>query len=228
MLGPGYSIVWHSGRSADGVGAALASRWPIQRSQEHSLYVTERTHDFPWAAVVAARIDLPDPFGPALFVHHKPSYQRGFSIERERQAVAAARFVEHLVATGPQVRHVILAGDFDDVPESASIRFWTGLQSLEGMSVCYRDAWAAVHPDDPGHTFSAGNPLVRAGDMPQEGDRRIDYIMVRAGTHGPSLQVQDCSLAVHQPVGGVQPSDHYGVVADLRLPPHEPGTWDEP
>ena len=25
----------------------------------------------------------------------------------------------------------------------------------------------------------------------------------------------DCRLALHEPVGGVQPSDHYGVLADL-------------
>jgi len=36
--------------------------------------------------------------------------------------------------------------------ERESIRFWTGRQSLEGVSVCYRDAWASAHPGAPGRT----------------------------------------------------------------------------
>ena len=40
-------------------------------------------------------------------------------------------------------------------------------------------------------------------------------LLVRCGDHGPTLRVADCRLALHEPVGGVQPSDHYGVLADL-------------
>jgi hypothetical protein len=47
----------------------------------------------------------------------------------------------------------------DATPDAASIRFWTGMQSLDGVSVHYEDTWAAVHPDKPGHTFTARNPL---------------------------------------------------------------------
>jgi hypothetical protein len=58
---------------------------------------------------------------------------------------------------------VILAGDFDATPDSSSIRFWSGRQSLDGTSVAYQDAWEAVHPGEAGHTFTPRNPLVRAG-----------------------------------------------------------------
>ena len=114
--------------------------------------------------------------------------------------------------------HVILAGDFDATPDSSSIRFWTGRQALEGTSVAYQDAWEAVHPGDAGHTFSPRNPLVRAGEMPLEPGRRIDYIMVRCQAHGPTLQVADCTLAFDQPVDGVWATDHFGLVADLKEP----------
>jgi len=50
----------------------------------------------------------------------------------------------------PAASHVILAGDFDAAPDSSSIRFWTGRQSLDGISVAYQDAWEAVHPGDAG------------------------------------------------------------------------------
>jgi endonuclease/exonuclease/phosphatase family metal-dependent hydrolase len=211
LLGPGYHVVRHSQRSENGVGAAFASRWPVGTVRELDLRVTDRV-DLPWSAVVTGEIDAP--FGPLLFVHHKPTWQYGYALERERQAVAAARFVEEHAGD----RHVIVAGDFDDMPDSASIRFWTGKQSLDGVSVAYRDAWEAVHPEDPGHTFAPANPLVRRGEMPLERGRRIDYVMVRCGVHGPALDVLGCERALAEPVDGVWASDHFGVVADLAVP----------
>jgi endonuclease/exonuclease/phosphatase family metal-dependent hydrolase len=222
LLGPDYRIVWHSARSADGVGAALASRWPFGEVSEIDLHVTPRV-DLPWAAAVIAEVELPAPLGTSLFVHHKPSYQVGYARERELQAVACARFTEEKVA-GRDV-HVVLLGDFDDVPDSSSVRFWTGLQSLEGVSVAYRDAWEAVHAAAAGHTFSPANPLVPAGEMALEMGRRIDYVMLRCGIHGPSLEVVDCRRAFDQAVDGVWASDHFGVIADLRIPEHPPGSW---
>jgi endonuclease/exonuclease/phosphatase family metal-dependent hydrolase len=222
LLGPDYHVVRHSGRSADGVGAALASRWPLGEIREVGLHVTDRV-TLPWSAAVVAEVEAPPPLGPLLFVHHKPTYEVGYARERELQAVTAARFVEDRL--GDRHRHVLLAGDFDDAPDSASIRFWTGRQSLHGMSVAYRDAWEAVHPDDPGHTFTPANPLERAGEMSLELGRRIDYVMVRCGVHGPTLAVADCRRVFAEPVGGVWASDHFGVVADLVVPDHPPGAW---
>jgi endonuclease/exonuclease/phosphatase family metal-dependent hydrolase len=220
LLGPDYRIVRHSARSADGVGAVLASRWPVGPSAELDLHVTDRV-DLPWSAAVAVEIE--SPAGPLLFVHHKPAWQLGYALERELQAVACARFIEERVA-GRDL-HVVVAGDFDDTPDSAAVRFWTGAQSLHGMSVAYRDAWAAVRPSAAGHTFSRTDPLVRAGEMALELGRRIDYVLVRCGAHGPSLDVVDCRRAFERPVGGVWASDHFGVVADLAVPAHRPGAW---
>jgi hypothetical protein len=55
--------------------------------------------------------------------------------------------------------------------------------------------------------------------------RRIDYIMVRCGLHGPALQVADCFLAFDEPVNGVWATDHLGLVADLQEPVKPVGTW---
>jgi endonuclease/exonuclease/phosphatase family metal-dependent hydrolase len=222
LLDPEYQVFPHSGRSEDGVGAAFASRWPVDAVSELDLRVTDRV-SLPWSAAVVGELELPPPIGPLLFVHHKPTWEVGYALERELQAVACARFVEERVA-GRSV-HVVLAGDFDDTPDSASIRFWTGKQSLHGLSVAYRDAWAAVHPGDPGHTFTPLNPLERAGEMSLELGRRIDYVMVGSGVHGPTLAVVDCRLAFEEPVDGVWASDHFGVVADLAVPEHPPGAW---
>ena len=224
LLGTGYSVAHHGGRSEDGTGAAIASRWPLGELLEEDLRVTPRVDPaHGWIGRVAAvEVLAPDPVGTLLFVHHKPSWQWGFEREREMQAVAAARFVEGLLGGGE--RHVVLAGDFDATPDSASVRFWSGRQSLDGTSVCYRDAWESVHPGDPGHTFTPRNPLVASGEMPLELGRRIDYVMVRCGDHGPTLDVPYCERAFDEPVEGVWASDHFGVVADLAVPPSDPAT----
>ena len=218
LLGPHFHVVHQSGRSADGVGATIASRWPLGEVREMDLHVTPRLESTPgWIGSVAvAEIFAPSPVGPLLFVHHKPTWQWGFEHERELQAVTAARFAEELVEE--RSIHVVLAGDFDAVPEAASIRFWTGRQSLDGMSVCYRDAWESIHSGDPGHTFTPRNPLVAGGEMPLELGRRIDYIMVRCVEHGPTLEISACARIFDEPVGGVWASDHFGVVADLSTP----------
>ena len=224
LLGPGYHVARHSRRSSDGVGAALASRWPLDDVQEVDLRVTDRV-DLPWCAAVAAEVSVPEPVGPLLFVHHKPTYHVGFAHERELQAVATARFITDRLAG--RDRHVVLAGDFDDTPDSSSIRFWTGRQALHGISVAFRDAWEAVHQKTSGHTFTPLNPLERAGEMSLELGRRIDYVMVGCGVHGPSLDVVGCFLAFDQPVDGIWASDHFGVVADLEVPARPPGRWLE-
>jgi endonuclease/exonuclease/phosphatase family metal-dependent hydrolase len=150
LLGPEFRVAHHGGRSEDGTGAAIASRWPLGELLEADLRVTPRVDPANgWIGrVAAAEVLAPDPVGPLLFVHHKPSWQRGF--ERELQAVAAAPFVEELL--GESGTHVVLAGDFDATPDSASVRFWQGRQSLSGASVCYRDAWESTHPGESGHT----------------------------------------------------------------------------
>jgi hypothetical protein len=78
--------------------------------------------------------------------------------ERELQALATARFLEELV-DGREL-HVVLAGDFTADPDSAGVRFLSERQSLDGTSVCYRDAWESANPGEPGETFTPRNPLV--------------------------------------------------------------------
>jgi hypothetical protein len=57
--------------------------------------------------------------------------------------VAAARFVEELLARSGV--HVVLAGDLDATPDTASVRFWRGLRFLGDTGVCYQDAWESTH-----------------------------------------------------------------------------------
>ncbi|HEY7440433.1 MAG TPA: endonuclease/exonuclease/phosphatase family protein [Acidimicrobiia bacterium] len=221
LLGGEYHILHQRAREPGdgedverGQGHSLASRWPLGEVRELDLHVTPRTEGFACGAL-AAEVLAPEPIGPLVFASHLPSWKLDQEHEREQQAVAAARFLDEL-ARRREARHVVMAGDLDADPESASVRFWTGRQSLGGMSVCYRDAWESVHPAEPGHTFTPETPIMIGRDWPF---RRIDYVFVRCGEHeGPTLEIVDCRRLFDGPVNGVWASDHFGLCVDLCTP----------
>ena len=215
LLGTGYDVVYQAERDDQGSGVSIASRWPLDRVHEVDLSVTPRTSDS-LSRTLVAEVRAPDPIGALVFAAANPSWEMGRERERELQAVATARFLEQLASE--REAHVVLAGDFDAVPEAASIRFLTGRQSLDGVSVCYRDAWENAHGAAPGHTFTPRNPLVADGEAAWDVDRRIDYIFVRCDHRGPTLDVRSCERLFDVPVDGIWASDHFGVVADLAVP----------
>ncbi|QBD80437.1 hypothetical protein EPA93_32475 [Ktedonosporobacter rubrisoli] len=222
LLGPEWNFAHQQRRAPEGMGIAIASRWPISEVQEIDAHVTPRTLNFPCGTLIA-EVLAPEPVGPLLFVNHFPNWQLSYEYERELQTVAAARAVEEHISQRPQ--QVVLVGDLDADPDAACIRFLSGRQSLGEMSVCYRDAWESTHPQEPGHTFTPANPQVREQvvkgmrpfrDWPF---RRIDYIFVRHGEHGGSaLDIAACKRIFDEPTEGVQASDHYGLIADLTVP----------
>jgi endonuclease/exonuclease/phosphatase family metal-dependent hydrolase len=201
ILGDGFEIVHSRRRSADGTGATIASRWPIDRVDEIALEGSPRDDGFPCTTLVAT---VGTPAGTVHFVNHFPSWKPQQELERERQAVQAASALEE------RDGHVVVAGDFDADPDAASLRFWTGRQSLHGASVCYRDAWARTHPGEPAPTFTPDeNPLVADPDWPF---REIDHILVRCGVHGgPTLPIRACRRIFDDPPA----SDHFGLLAEL-------------
>jgi endonuclease/exonuclease/phosphatase family metal-dependent hydrolase len=228
LLGREFTVVDLPGRAPNGSGECLACRWPIGAVSTLDVPIAGAAHEGIRATAVAVEVLAPSPFGPLLAVHHRGAYQLHLESARERQALATARFVEDLVRDRDELP-VVLLGDLNAAPDAASIRFLTGKQTLAGASVRYEDAWVMARPDDPGHTFTPRNPLVRGGQMPLERGRRIDYILIRSGSHGPPLDVDDCRLVFTEPVDGVWASDHFGVLAELRLPSHRPGHWaDDP
>lgn len=223
LLGPGYHVRGFSRTSDDGVGGAIATRWPHRLVEEIDQRLAPRALDLPWCATQIVEIDAP--VGRTLIAHHKPAWPFGYEYEREQQALAAVRALERHATDD---LHVVVLGDFDATPDAASVAFWRGRRSVSGVSACYQDAWETVRPTEPGLTFTADNPLVRAGNVATAVDRRIDYVLVRCVRHGPTLAVHACDRILAGPVDGVWASDHAGVVADLAVPAHEPGTWGDP
>ena len=127
LLGPGYEIVYQSKRERERVGTALASRWPIQAVHELDL-ARERAHGrtrstSPWRPRSSrrrrsARCSSWPPTRSGKWATSASASCRRSSPRASRSDYAS----EHDT-------HVILAGDFDAVPEAASIRFLTGRQS---------------------------------------------------------------------------------------------------
>lgn len=222
LFGAGYHVAHQTHRAElgePGSGISIASRWPLGAQREIDLRVGRRAADFPAGAlVVDVWWDRAE--DPLLVVNHRPSWAPDREYERESQAVRTARFVAEIVERTGQ--HVLVGGDFDAVPEAASVRFWRGLRSLGGTSVNCRDAWEPTHGTEPGPTFVPSvNPLVGPewrGDV----DRRIDYLLVRCGRAGPTMRVEECDRVFAGPVAGAWGSDHAGVLARLE-PPAERG-----
>jgi endonuclease/exonuclease/phosphatase family metal-dependent hydrolase len=220
VLGDEFHVVHQKDReSGDGVdvepgqGHSLASRWPLGEVRELDLHLMPSTEGFA-CGTLAAEILAPEPLGTLVFAFHNPSWKLHQAYERELQAVASAGFLAEL-ADG-RARHVILAADLDADPESASARFWTGRQALDGTSVCYRDAWESKHPGEPGHTFTPETPIMIGRDWPF---RRIDYVFIRCGEHeGPTLEITSCERLFDDPIDGVWASDHFGLSVDLTVP----------
>jgi len=143
----------------------------------------------------------------------------GLEGQREDEAVALDEALVELAA-GDELPPV-LAGDFDATPDSASIRFLTGLQSLHGRSTVWYDAWAIAGDGSPGYTWASDNPYVApfaAAVFAQPvHHRRIDYLFVGSPFRWrPRVAIRSCQVVL---IGGPQaaPSDHYGVLADLDL-----------
>lgn len=78
------------------------------------------------------------------------------------------------------------------------------------------DAWAYARRLDPGWTWDRHNPHVAATLEP---DGRIDDVFVRFPDRLGHGQVLGADLVGARAIDGVWPSDHFGVLAELRAGP---------
>jgi endonuclease/exonuclease/phosphatase family metal-dependent hydrolase len=161
-------------------GTAVATRWPHRTVEVLGERPPEGSDDHAWTLAVS--VQVPD-LGELLLIVPTTAWRLDAEAARERQAVQVA----DLDARHRRRLPTIIAGDLNAGPEAASIRFLSGLQTLNGRSVHYHDAWAVAGPG-PGHTWTVDNPVAAA---------EIDRLV---GDH---------------PVDGVWLGDHAGVLADL-------------
>lgn len=123
---------------------------------------------------------------------------------------------------------IILAGDFNALPDSQTIRYLTGKYSpIQENQAYWIDAWAAVHnSEEGGHTSSPKeNHLAKrvAEDFVIDPDkipnRRIDYILVKGWTYGKRGFPLSCEVIGKVPLlSNTLASDHFAVAAELWNP----------
>lgn len=186
---------------ADGseLGIALLSRWPILDHETAVLPARHRGWD---PVALCARVA--HPAGPLPVVTACLEYGVPYTDDR----IAQGAFVAGL-ATDPRFDGpcpVLLMGDLNAAADSPVLR------PVRDVLV---DAWAAGGGAADAVTLPSTHPSAPLGAGPQLLDQRIDHIFFRAGREDQQVLVEDVRLA-GEPVGGVHPSDHRAVVADLR------------
>lgn len=188
-------------------GNAVLSRWPIKASRVHPLPSGGSEEQ---RSLLHAEITSPHGAIPFFVTHLNWKLHHG--VVREAQVVAIAEIIK---ATAPMSGlPPVLVGDFNAEPEASEIRFLKGLQSLAGKSNHFADCFAEVGAG-AGLTFDpTRNPFA---EETHERPRRIDYVFVR----GPDNQVRgkpvSARVVMDEVEGGVAPTDHYGVYAEVSI-----------
>lgn len=189
-----------------GFGNAVLSRWPIARVDERSLPAPP-DHD-ERRLVLLAEID--GPRGPVqVFVTHL-NWRFDHSAIRQEQVRAVAAFVADC---RPRTYPAILCGDLNAAPDSDEVRMLTGRSAVPVDGLVFHDAWEVAGGGGPGWTWDNANPFVAAELEP---DRRIDYVLVGWPKAAGAGHVMRCEVVGTESLDGVHPSDHYGVLAELR------------
>jgi endonuclease/exonuclease/phosphatase family metal-dependent hydrolase len=194
-------------------GNAVLSRWPIVRHTAVELPMqgggAADTDDGERRVVLFAEVDGSRGRFQVFCTHL--SWRADWSGVRQAQVAEVCRLVR---AYSPRRFPAIVCGDLNAPPDADEIRMLTGQAAVPVPGVIFRDAWAVAGAGSDGSTVAARNPFNAATLEP---DTRIDYILVGWPKLGGCGHVRRVSVAGDQPGnGGLFPSDHFGVVADLR------------
>jgi endonuclease/exonuclease/phosphatase family metal-dependent hydrolase len=191
------------------LGNAVASRHPIASQEAIAL---PDAGDGETRCAISVTAEAPP--GPVSFTCAHLNWKLHHGWVREQQMVALCDFALRRRPKGGFPP--ILVGDMNAEPDSAEIRYATGLQSIGGWSVCFLDAWRVAGGPRPGATWSHANPHARAEREPE---RRIDYVLAGPPRRDGLGEILRCRVVCDEPEAGVWPSDHFGVYAELRSQP---------
>ena len=191
-----------AGRRADEVvdlGIAVLSRWPVHDRADVPMPARHRAWD---PLALTLRVD--HPAGPLPLVATCMEYGVAYSDDRIAQAALMADLATDPSRDGPCP--VLLMGDLNAAADAPVLR---------PLSDVLVDAWAAGHGDAEAVTLPSTHPSAPLEAGPQLVDQRIDHVFFRPGHEDQHVLVEGVALA-GDAVDGVLPSDHRGVVVDLR------------
>jgi len=206
----GYHVAQASrfdlGRFDASVGNAVLSRYPITGTAARHLPAPPGLDELR----IAIRADIATPDGAIEVFSTHLNYRLDQSHVRQAQVRELCAFVAE--TSGARTFPPIVCGDFNADPESDEMRMMTGLTTVPVEKLVFIDAWRAAGTG-PGFTWDNRNPFAAADHEP---DRRIDYILVGYPRDSGGGEIVTAELIGTAPVGGVFPSDHFGVVAEVR------------
>jgi endonuclease/exonuclease/phosphatase family metal-dependent hydrolase len=129
-------------------------------------------------------------------------------------AIRVAQAGELLQTAANTSLPVIMSGDFNIAADTSLDPSFPGYQAI--INAGFSDAWRVRHGADPGFTAHQDPNLLNPTSALTH---RVDLVLLRGG-----FGVTDISLIGNQPgdrtASGLWPSDHAGIAATLRLPPH--------
>jgi endonuclease/exonuclease/phosphatase family metal-dependent hydrolase len=200
---------WHirlPGCSAD-VGHAILARWPMRAPTELPL-PPGRSGDRSRSALVCV---VESPIGriPVATTQLTPApWDSAARCEQVRALVAFLAEREH------ESYPWVVMGDMNAEPDSDEVRLLCGHKTApvrDGFVLV--DAWRyAPRGADP-WTWDRANPHVLSTMEPSS---RIDYVLVGPPYEGRRGHVRSVRRIGTEPVRGVWPSDHAGVLAELE------------
>jgi endonuclease/exonuclease/phosphatase family metal-dependent hydrolase len=205
----GFETAVHARMEVDGVGwgNAVISRWPITRVDAAPLPAAPTGGDEE-RLVVLAVVDAPK--DPVQVYSTHLNWRHDHSAVRQDQVRELCRFV---AAQRPREYPPVLCGDFNAEPTSDEIRMLTGQAAVPEPGLVFRDAWTACGGDDPGCTWADANPYAK---VEHEQQRRIDYVFTGWRRNDGRGAPTSCRVVGDEPIDGVWPSDHFGVLATLQ------------
>ncbi|MGW9415642.1 endonuclease/exonuclease/phosphatase family protein [Arthrobacter cupressi] len=181
-------------------GVAVMSRWPISSTEGHT---------FGSLRVQSARID-----GPRGRIQvHGAVMDAWWLDESQARQDAVRAFCAHAHASQHERTPLVVAGDFNADPDSEEMRLLTGRAAAPVKGLSFYDAWEVAGGGGRGCTWSNANRWAVQLLWP---DRRIDYILTAAPRRGGAGHPLAAALLGTAPVGGIYPSDHYALQADIR------------
>jgi endonuclease/exonuclease/phosphatase family metal-dependent hydrolase len=194
--------------SKPGFHNAIVSRWPLHEVTSHPLPGAGGGpgHRRALSAAVVAPSGLRWPL-----VSTHLDYRFDDSALRQQQCAALLAIVNDIRGDPSTAPPVVVGGDFNAPPDSDEIRMLTGRRAAPVEGLVLSDCWEHVG-EGSGVTWRSDNPYQAGTAWP---NRRLDYLFVSWPRPKPLGNPVRIWLAGLDPVGGVVPSDHAAVVADL-------------
>lgn len=196
-------------------GNALLTRFPIR---EHRTEALPTPPDVEPRSLLYVLLSVRIGVIPVFVTHltWEPEHQP----VRARQLQFIKEYVAHEMNSLPsrlpdhvRVLPPILLGDLNSIPESEEVR----ALGMAAGGLRFVDAWD-VAGEGTGLTFAASNPYTQKHG--QGINERIDYVLLghQPDSNRAEWQVASVRLCLDEPELEVFPSDHYGVIAELRVP----------